>query len=223
MNIRFVSNMDTGWMKSDKTLYIDVHHKLLPFSQVLDLFRRIDAEFDVLKYCNGFNAGGRFIFQILSQEFIEELAGIINNSIEDSRGKGPILEIMGGDGKLSEFLRPRVHGELIATDSKRDAHDIAYPKWVIKEDAMDAVRRFTPAIALMSWEPLLSSVGYDIVEMGLPLIWIGDPEYCAAESGLLRMHHERTRSRYALGRRDDFSSDEFRTDIYLFNWFSHDR
>lgn len=210
--------MPLEWTRDRNSEFIDVHKELLPYSKVRTLLRTVHDEFDVLKYCNGANSGGRFIFQILCKEFVEQLTDIINQAIGTSEETGILLEVMGGDGKLSEFLKPKVHWKIVVTDSKRDAHDIAYPKWIIKEDAMDAVRKYTPSIVIISWEPLLSSVGFEIVEMGVPLIWIGDPKYCGVDSGLLKVTHERVRSKYALGRRDDFGIGDYGTDIYLFNW-----
>jgi hypothetical protein len=218
MAILFVSNMDNKWMKSDKSEYIDVHSELLSYSKVIRFFETIEVEFDVLKYCNGANAGGRYIFQILSQEFVEEVAQTINRVIEALGANSLLLEVMGGDGRLFELLKPRIKCNLVVTDSRRNAHDIAYPKWVIQAEALEAVREYSPGLVLMSWEPLLSSTGIEIAEMGIPLIWIGDPRHCGVDSGLMELEYKKVGSRYALGRRDRFEAKEFGTDIYLFNW-----
>ncbi|MFX1367399.1 MAG: hypothetical protein ACFFAY_02210 [Promethearchaeota archaeon] len=217
MDFHFDLIMNIKWMKSDKSEYIDVHSEILPYSKVLQFFKTVEAEYDVLKYCNGFNEGGRFIFQIYNVEFVTELANIVNTILHKSSKEKPFLEIMSGDGKLAEFLGPLLERPLITTDSRRDAYDIAYPKGVIQCEAIDAVIKFNPSLVLLSWEPRLSSTSREIADMGVPLIWIGDPSHCGVGSGLMNVRRSRVGSQYALGRHDNFGSDKFHTDIYLFN------
>ena len=49
--------------------FIDIHKELLSFEQVLEFFKHIEKEGEVKDYCNGANAGGRWIFQIVLQLF----------------------------------------------------------------------------------------------------------------------------------------------------------
>ncbi|MFX0107192.1 MAG: hypothetical protein ACFE7R_02820 [Candidatus Hodarchaeota archaeon] len=210
--------MGTGWTRASSEEYIDIHKELLSYRVVLSFFELIEREFDVQRYCNGANAGGRYVFQIFNREFVVQLARVINNTLEVNPQNGPILEVMCGDGKLTEFLSPLIERRIITTDSKRDARDIAYPKWVETMDAHDAVNKYSPSIVLLSWEPMLSSIGLEIAELGIPLIWIGDPARCGVKSGILDHVHIPLKSPYALGRHDKFISRDFRTGAFLFNY-----
>ncbi|NHJ13748.1 MAG: hypothetical protein EAX95_08725 [Candidatus Thorarchaeota archaeon] len=208
-------SMAFKWVSKENLEYVDVHNNLLGYDEVLSLFEEIEREFDVLRYCNGRNVAGRFVFQILSREFIMDLARIVNSKLHKEH---VLLEVMAGDGSLTRFLKPQIKAEMIATDSRRDSHDIPYPKWIAECEALDAIDRFRPNAVLLSWEPLLSSTGLTISESGIPLIWIGDPEKCAPYSGILDRKHKKLGNRYALGRYDKFAEREFHSDIYLFNW-----
>ncbi|NHI82964.1 MAG: hypothetical protein EAX81_01485 [Candidatus Thorarchaeota archaeon] len=207
--------MTPKWLNEGNREYIDVHSNLLGYVDVLNFFEEIERDFDVLHYCNGSNAGGRFVFQILNHEFIIDLAQIVNSKIQKEH---ILLEVMAGDGSLTRFLKPHIRAEMIATDSKRNVHDIPYPKWIVEYEALDAIDRFRPDAVLLSWEPLLSSTGLAICESGIPLIWIGDPEKCAPHSGIFDNEHKKLGNRFSLGRSDEFAEREFRSDIYLFNW-----
>ncbi len=191
--------------------FIDIHEKLLSFPVVEEFFLVVEKKIGLLEYCNGRNASARWIFQIFTQEFIDSLASLLEN--ED----GPILEVMAGDGKLTEFLQSRVNAKIVATDSKRDSQDIAYPKWVVDLDALEAVKEVDPSVVIMCWEPLYSDIGLTMVDRGIPLIWIGDPEKCAPNSGIMQREKLRINSQFALGRYDSFLTDSFNTDIFLFN------
>ena len=68
---------DTDWMYMNNGEFIDIHKELLPFEQVLEFFKQVEKEGKIKEYCDGANAGGRWIFQIYSNEFIELLSTII--------------------------------------------------------------------------------------------------------------------------------------------------
>jgi hypothetical protein len=198
------------WMQNGNGIFIDIHEELRSYSDVIRFLRIVEEE-GVLQYCNGNNSRGRLLFQIFSTEFIQSVADIITNA------KGPILEVMAGDGKLVEFLASRVNKEIIATDSKNYTYDIQYPDWILEYDAMQALDDFDPSVVILCWEPLYSDVGDRIAKNGHSLIWIGDPNRCAPKSGLLEREHIRMNSKYAIGRYDSIINEVYNTDIYLFN------
>ena len=199
-----------SWM-SRNGVFIDIHESLHSFQVVTEFLQVVERRTGILDYCNGNNTSARWIFQIYSREFIESIASLIEHQ------EGPILEVLAGDGKLTEFLESTVDRRIIATDSKKDSHDIAYPKWIIELDALEAIERYNPSVVIMCWEPLYSDVGVNIVEEAIPLIWIGDPRKCAPESELMEREHSRLYSRFAIGRYDSLRENLFNTDIFLFN------
>jgi hypothetical protein len=214
----YQATMEEDWMRTSDSDYFDIHEELYPYENVLSFFKVIEADFDVLKYCSGANAAARWIFQIYSREFIQQLAHTLNKAAATFDISSPILEVMGGDGKLSEFLKAQVSYEIICTDSRQGEYDIAYPKWVMRMSALDSVERFDPSVVIMSWEPFFSTVGNDIVDTGVPTVWIGDKDHCAVYSEVFSQPHIKMNSEYALGRKDSFKRRRFGTDIYLFNW-----
>ncbi|MCK5265306.1 MAG: hypothetical protein KAR03_06830, partial [Candidatus Thorarchaeota archaeon] len=109
---------NTDWMYMSNGEFIDIHKELLPFDQVLEFFKHVEEEGEVKEYCNGANTGGRWIFQIYSREFIELLSNVIEKILKGSKHPGPVLEVMSGDGKLSEFLKPIANKSIITTDAK---------------------------------------------------------------------------------------------------------
>ncbi|TFG28122.1 hypothetical protein EU527_17725 [Candidatus Thorarchaeota archaeon] len=196
--------------------YMDIHRDLRAYAEVLQFFERLEQIIEVKAYCNGSNLGGRWVFQIYNEEFINELSSVINRTIITSDSSSPILEVMSGDGKLTEFLQPTIKRKIIATDAKDGRYSIAYPKWVETLDALESIERYRPSFIIMSWEPYLSMTGIDIVEKGIPTAWIGNPEMCGHPE-LLEVEHTRLRSPYALSRHDSFIRREFKTDVFLFN------
>ncbi len=196
--------------------YIDIHRKLLPYSVVHLFFRGLEQKGDVKSYCNGANAAGRWIFQIFNKEFVEELAQIISKAVGKRKKNPPVLEVMSGDGRLTEFLRPLIKRRCIATDSKDGRYNIGYPKWVETLDAIEAIDKYAPPLVIMCWEPNLSMTGIDIVKSGTPLAWIGNPEMCG-HTDIFNHPHIPLQSRYALSRHDFFAEQEFKTDIFFFN------
>ena len=199
------------WMQNSNGVFIDIHEKLRSYSEVIRFLLFVEETEGILQYCEGSNSRGRLLFQIFNTEFIESIAEIIQAT------KGPILEVMAGDGKLVEFLKSRVNTEIIATDSKNYTYDIHYPNWILEYDAEQAIDEFEPSLVILCWEPLYSDFGGRIVEKGYPLVWIGDPNRCAPNSGLLNKEHIQMNSKYSIGRYDSIINDEYHTDIYLFN------
>ncbi|TFF91660.1 hypothetical protein EU545_03305 [Candidatus Thorarchaeota archaeon] len=195
---------------------IDVHDDLMPYDQVLQFAAYLESEGLLKAYCNGSNLSGRWIFQILNSEFIDELADIVRAAITTQEGEGPVLEVMAGDGRLTEFLRSRLAKEVVATDAKDGRYNIAYPKWVANLDALSSVREYSPSLVIMSWEPYLSTAGAEIADTGVPLVWIGNPEMCGVPR-LFDLDHTRVRSKYAMSRHDSFLDGTSKSDIYLFN------
>jgi hypothetical protein len=196
--------------------YIDIHSKLLPYAVVHLFFLGLERKGDVKPYCNGANAAGRWFFQIFNREFVEELAQVLDRALGRRKKKPPVLEVMSGDGRLTEFLQPMIKRRIIATDNKDGRYNIGYPKWVETFDAMEAVAKYSPSFVLICWEPYLSMTGIEIVKLGIPVVWIGNPDMCG-HSDIFGWSHIPLQSRYALSRHDFFSEKEFKTDIFFFN------
>ncbi|UCE11099.1 MAG: hypothetical protein JSW61_03955 [Candidatus Thorarchaeota archaeon] len=196
--------------------YIDLHQELLPYDEVLRHLRLIEDSGNLERYFKGANRGGRWFFQILSEEFVETLASMINSLNKISQNPGPVLEVMSGDGRLTEFLVSRAERRIIATDSKDGRYNIAYPKWVETMDALEAVEHYNPAFVVLSWEPYLSDVGCRIVEAGIPTAWIGQVKKCG-HPDLFELEHKKTNNQYVLGKFDSFLRNELHSDVYLFN------
>jgi len=195
---------------------MDIHEVLLSYSDALAFLEQLEADSDIKKYCNGFNQSGRWFFQIYTSEFVEELAAIINTSMESRGNPGPVLEVMCGDGRLTEFLQPLIQRDIIATDAKDGRYNIPYPKWVESLEALVSIDKYSPSFIVLSWEPYLSTAGIDIVQRGIPTAWIGNPEMCGHQD-LFQIPHLPAKSGYVLSRHDLFGKREFKTDIYLFN------
>jgi hypothetical protein len=196
--------------------YMDIHRELLPYTEVYRFFQELEQRGDVKSYCNGANAAGRWIFQIFNKEFVEELAQVINRALGSKKRKRPVLEVMSGDGRLTEFLKPLIKRRCIATDSKDGRYNIEYPKWVETLDAMEAVAKYSPSFIILCWEPYLSMTGIDIVKTGIPTAWIGNPNMCG-HTDIFEHPYVPMQSKHALSRHDYFLEREFRTDIFLFN------
>ncbi len=205
------------WMVDENGVFIDIHTELREYHEVLSFFRAVQRESSVKEYCNGSNAGGRWIYQIYSNEFIDELAVMVNDILDSDNRRGPVLEVMSGDGKLSEFLQPQVNRQIITTDAKTSRDNIGFPKWIETVDALESIDHYNPGVVVMCWEPFYSDVSLDVIKKGIPTIWIGDPSSSAINTGLSETEYEIIKSRYALCRHDDFLAGEYRTIIRLFN------
>jgi len=196
--------------------YYDVHSTLMSFNETLTFLEGLEMSCDIKSYCNGSNESGRWIFQIYNKEFINELASVINKALKARGSHGPVLEVMSGDGRLTEFLQTLVQREIIATDAKDGRYNIAYPKSVETLDAIESIEKYRPAFIIISWEPYLSMSGIEIVQKGIPTAWIGNPMMCG-HSDIFEIPHLRVNSCYALSRHDSFRQRKFKTDIFLFN------
>ena len=208
---------DDDWMITSDGTLIDIHSKLRSFDDVCRFFLRVEQEFDRKSYCNGANAGGRWIYQIYSEEFIENLANLLQDILASTSSQNPILEVMAGDGLLSQYLQPRLSRTIIPTDSKTSRDGIEFPKSVERIDALHAISKYNPSIVLMSWEPFYSDTSFSVIETEITTIWIGDPNSCAVGSEIHHMEHERFELPYLLGRNDEFTKKKFHTVVRVFN------
>jgi hypothetical protein len=215
--------MIMGWMMHPSGEFIDVHEHLMGYQETLTLLQAVEKDFDVRRYCSGNNVGGRWIFQVFNREFVTELAQIIKAVLLRTDKLGPVLEVMAGDGKLTEFLGPLLDRQTIATDSRDGRYDIAYPKWVERMGALEAIAHYNPSIVIVCWEPYLSMAGLDVIKKRIPTLWIGDSQWCGHQD-LFKRRSIKRGSEYALCRHDDFAGSTFRSDIFLFNcrskWFT---
>lgn len=84
------------------------------------------------------------IYCFYSRQLIEELALLT--------GGRDCLEIAAGDGTLTRFLAAR-GVPVTATDDQSWKHEITYPEFVVKSDAQEALRQYTPEVAICSWPP----------------------------------------------------------------------
>jgi len=196
---------NTDWMYLNNGEFIDIHKELLPFDQVLEFFKHVEKEGEVKEYCDGANAGGRWIFQIYSREFIELLSNVIKKILKGSQHPGPVLEVMSGDGRLSEFLKPLVDKTIITTDAKTGRDNIAHPKWVEEIGAVEAHSKYQPSMVIMVWEPFYSTANIELIESGTPILWIGNPDSCAVGSCISELPSIQIDSEYLLCRHDNFT------------------
>ncbi|MGP1676314.1 MAG: hypothetical protein ACTS8S_18585 [Giesbergeria sp.] len=86
----------------------------------------------------------RGIYCFYSRALVEALAGMIASR--------SCLEIAAGDGTLARFLQER-GVRVIATDNHGWNNAVAYPQWVIKLDAREALRTYVPEVVICSWPP----------------------------------------------------------------------
>lgn len=84
------------------------------------------------------------IYCFYSRELIEALAGMIASR--------SCLEIGAGDGTLTRFLKGR-GVEITATDSHGWSQAVAYPDWVVRLDAREALVKYAPEVVICSWPP----------------------------------------------------------------------
>ena len=84
------------------------------------------------------------IYCFYSGELLAELALLI--------GTQTCLEIAAGDGTLTRFLSDR-GVTVTATDDHSWSHEVSYPDFVLKRNAQDALREYTPEVVICSWPP----------------------------------------------------------------------
>ncbi|MEI6214962.1 MAG: hypothetical protein WCP10_12725 [Desulfuromonadales bacterium] len=88
------------------------------------------------------------IYCFYTRELVRELAGMI--------GARNCLEIAAGDGSLSRFLQQR-GVRITATDDYSWQHQVAYPDFVVKQEAREALRLRAPEVVVCSWPPANNS------------------------------------------------------------------
>ncbi|MDO8293545.1 MAG: hypothetical protein Q7T29_11890 [Gallionella sp.] len=86
----------------------------------------------------------RGIYCFYSRELVEALAGMIASR--------SCLEIGAGDGTLTRFLKDS-GVELTATDNHGWSQAVAYPDWVVRLDAREALTAYAPEVVICSWPP----------------------------------------------------------------------
>jgi len=194
---------------------IDIHEKLMSYSELYDWFCTAERENDygVFSYFNGIN-DNRTIFQLYHDSFIDKIA----EQIKDIKPTTTI-EIMAGDGKLSEFLNERHNLNIIPTDNK-SWEAIKYPESVIELDALDAINKYEPDLIIVCWEPYESTLCADIVKMNIPMIWIGEGQggCCGDERLFKRDNVYALDYKCCLCRTDSVKYNSYHSNIYLFNW-----
>lgn len=84
------------------------------------------------------------IYCFYSRPLVDRLAGLI--------GGRSCLEIAAGDGTLARFLADR-GVNVTATDDHSWKHQVSYPDFVVKRDALEALREYSPEVVLCSWPP----------------------------------------------------------------------
>ncbi len=84
------------------------------------------------------------IYCFYSKPLVDALALMI--------GPSHCLEIAAGDGTLTRFLALK-GVNITATDDYSWSHQVKYPEWVTKMDALDALRTYSPETVICSWPP----------------------------------------------------------------------
>ncbi|MDD2734384.1 MAG: hypothetical protein PHF56_10625 [Desulfuromonadaceae bacterium] len=79
-------------------------------------------------------------------------SGLLVTALAELIGTRSCLEIAAGDGTLTRFLVDRGIA-ITATDDQSWSHEVKYPEFVVKRDAQEALREYTPEVALCSWPP----------------------------------------------------------------------
>lgn len=79
-------------------------------------------------------------------------SGLLVTALAELIGTRSCLEIAAGDGTLTRFLVDRGIA-ITATDDQSWKHEVKYPEFVVKRDAQEALREYTPEVVLCSWPP----------------------------------------------------------------------
>lgn len=103
------------------------------------------------------------IYCFYSRQLIDELVRLI--------GSGSCLEIAAGDGTLSRFLTER-GVRITATDDYSWKHTVNYPEFVLKRDAVDALREYAPEVVICSWPPAGNSFERQVFRTGSVQMYI---------------------------------------------------
>jgi len=84
------------------------------------------------------------IYCFYSRQLVNGLAALI--------GSHSCLEIAAGDGTLTRFLA-NSGVRITATDDYSWKHEVKYPEFVVRKDAVEALREYAPEVVLCSWPP----------------------------------------------------------------------
>ncbi|NTV49949.1 MAG: SAM-dependent methyltransferase [Geobacteraceae bacterium] len=84
------------------------------------------------------------IYCFYSRQLVDALAMLIASRT--------CLEIAAGDGTLTRFLTDS-GVKISATDDHSWKHEVNYPEFVVKRDANEALREYSPEVVLCSWPP----------------------------------------------------------------------
>jgi len=84
------------------------------------------------------------IYCFYSRQLVKALAALV--------GTRSCLEIAAGDGTLTRFLAD-CGVRITATDDYSWKHEVKYPGFVVRMDAREALREYTPEVVLCSWPP----------------------------------------------------------------------
>ena len=103
------------------------------------------------------------IFCFYSRPLIKALATMI-------AGRS-CLEIGAGDGALARFLKEQ-GVQLTATDNHGWEKSVAYPKWVLKLDAREALAKYAPEVVICSWPPAQNDFERDVFNSPSVLLYI---------------------------------------------------
>ncbi len=84
------------------------------------------------------------IYCFYSRQLVDAIAALIASRT--------CLEIAAGDGTLTRFLADS-GVKITATDDHSWKHEVNYPEFVVKLDANEALREYSPEVVLCSWPP----------------------------------------------------------------------
>jgi len=158
---------------------------------------------------------GASLYELYTKEYIMRLTRYLKTKWVGKR----ILEVCAGDGRLTRFLQQEGVSMLTATDTK-DGKDCDLDPIVIGEDVLEfeaiaAVDNFNPALVIIAWPPYGSTVPEQILEKGIPIIFIGEGDGgCCGSDELWEWPNEQLEcSAYSLCRTDYFGGELTRDGI----------
>lgn len=103
------------------------------------------------------------IYCFYSRELVHALAALI--------GTRTCLEIAAGDGTLTRFLAGS-GVRITATDNHSWKHEVNYPEFVVRQDAHEALRAYTPEVVLCSWPPAGNAFEHQVFRTGSVQLYI---------------------------------------------------